>query len=205
MDIIQNLTELRTKTEKVETLKEAESIAEKLFHVLNEHKNIFAISANQVGINKSVFVVNLIKPIWFMNPRITHIESPVTIEEKCSSMSGVSIPHVTRFKLVKIKTDNYEDEITLDIRNIPDFQLKRCLESLESIAIQHQIDHLEGILISDKVNRNVSTFKALKRNKKQGKENGNALVRIINAQNNKIQSVKRKKLQRFLNKGWLLL
>lgn len=204
MDIIQNLTELRNKPEKIESLKEAEKIAEKLFHVMAEHKGLVALSANQVGINKSVCVINVIRPIWFMNPKITFMEVPVIVQEKCSSMSGVTIPHVTRFKFVKIKTDNFEEEMIFDIRRVPDVMLTKTLESIESFAIQHQVDHLEGILISDKVNRNVSSFKEYKRNKKQGKENGNELVRLTNNRN-QIQSVKRRKLQRFLKKGWTIL
>lgn len=116
------------------------------------YANGIGLAANQVGLDKSLFVIDLkviegyenFKPVVMINPEIL-VESDeiVTIEEGCLSLPNLRA-EVDRPEAVKVRflnTDEEEEEIEAD-----DFFAR---------VILHEYDHLIGKMIPDRVNENI--------------------------------------------------
>jgi len=67
---------------------EGKKIAVDLFNKLVKDKNAIGLAANQIGINASVAVVNVIKPIILINPRIIKMWDEIPYVEGCLSFPG---------------------------------------------------------------------------------------------------------------------
>jgi len=99
------------------------------------------LAAPQIGKNIQLFVINpnLSKKYIFINPEINKMSKEKDIiEEGCLSLPNVFIP-TKRARSLKIKAVN---EIGKE------FKLKA--KDLLARVIQHEMDHLNGILIIDK-------------------------------------------------------
>ncbi len=105
-----------------------------------EKNNGLGLAANQVGQLARICIVKLEgKTHIFINPRLKSKSwSKIVCEEGCLSFPGKFIP-VKRSKKVKVEA--------LD-KNGQKFVLKT--EGLLSRAVQHEIDHLDGILFIEK-------------------------------------------------------
>ncbi len=101
------------------------------------------IAAPQVGENIRVFyTLNYDTDKWqlFINPKVTPIGfSKASIIEGCLSVPNIE-GEVLRYRKVKIK---YQD------RN-GEWKTTK-LEDINAIAVQHELDHLEGVLFIDKM------------------------------------------------------
>lgn len=100
----------------------------------NKHRCV-GLAANMIGVKKRIIAVDLgIVEIVMFNPVITKKAKPYEAEEGCLSLDGVR--KTTRFQ---------EIEVTyLDM----DFKKQRQKYSgWTAQIIQHECDHLEGILI----------------------------------------------------------
>jgi peptide deformylase len=111
-----------------------------------KNANGIGLAANQVGVDKSLFVLDIsgvedyedIKPMVLINPEIIErSEEQVSLEEGCLSIPEVR-SEVKRPVEVKIK---YRDA---------DFK-EHTIKASELLArvIQHEYDHLQGILFTD--------------------------------------------------------
>jgi len=138
------------------SIEEGEQIATKLFQILNERKDGIGLAANQVGIDAQVAVVNVIKPLVLINPKIIKKEVEIPYYEGCLSYPGQGV-QTTRYRDVVIQTAQSESgwyfsgaESLQDVhgsweeKHKKDEQDKRILES---ICVQHEIDHLNGVTI----------------------------------------------------------
>jgi len=138
------------------SIEEGEQIATKLFQILNERKDGIGLAANQVGIDAAVAVVNVIKPLVLINPKIISKENPIDFYEGCLSYPGQGVS-TQRYRDVVIQTAQSESgwyfsgaESLQDVhgsweeKHKKDEQEKRILES---ICVQHEIDHLNGVTI----------------------------------------------------------
>jgi len=109
-----------------------------MFETLNYYKFEFGLSAPQVGHNLNLFVINTpdLKEV-FINPEI-HLEGLIIQnKEECLSFPGMQFA-ANRRSNIEIK---YYDS---------DWNLRICkYKDLNSIAIQHEYDHLKGRLIID--------------------------------------------------------
>ena len=85
-------------------------------------------------------------PLFLVNPRITHAEGSTEFEEGC-----LSVPEF-RSKVSRKETVTVE---ALDLDGNP---LTLEAEGLLAICLQHEIDHLDGVLFIDKVSRLKRTF-----------------------------------------------
>jgi len=106
-------------------------------------KDGVGLAAPQVGINKRFIIVQTKKGLEaFINPKIfsTSIRK-VESEEGCLSVPGVW-GIVKRFSKIKVKALNRLGE-----------KVMIKASGLESIIFQHEIDHLDGILFIDKVEK----------------------------------------------------
>jgi len=101
--------------------------------------NGIGLAAPQVGVLKRLFVIDIGEGvIALINPEIIGGSGEDTDTEGCLSCPGFA-GEVTRFAKVKIKGLNKEGQKTI-IEG----------EGLLARALQHEFDHLEGILFIDK-------------------------------------------------------
>ena len=124
------------------SVEEGETIAGKLFQVLNKRKDGIGLAANQVGIDAQVAVVNVKEPIVLINPKIVSKEEEIRYHEGCLSFPKKGV-NTKRYKIVEIETDNYESNLTFGAGNTD-------LDLLESVCVQHEIDHLNGVVCMDR-------------------------------------------------------
>ena len=124
------------------SVEEGETIAGKLFQVLNKRRDGIGLAANQVGIDAQVAVVNVKEPIVLVNPKIVSKEEEVRYHEGCLSFPKKGV-NTKRYKIVEIETDNYKSNLTFGAGDTD-------LDLLESVCVQHEIDHLNGIVCMDR-------------------------------------------------------
>jgi peptide deformylase len=101
------------------------------------------IAAPQVGVNKRIFyTLNYDTDKWqlFINPEITPLGYTKTVtREGCLSVPGKE-EDVMRYQKIKIK---YQDK---------DGNYKSGkYKDLNAVSIQHELDHLDGILFIDRI------------------------------------------------------
>ena len=124
------------------TVEEGYDIARKLFQILNKRGDGIGLAANQVGIDASVAVVNVKEPIVLINPEIIKKEEETRYYEDCLSFPKKGC-HTKRYKIVEVKVDNMESNMTFGAGDTE-------LDLLESVCVQHEIDHLNGMRILDR-------------------------------------------------------
>lgn len=102
--------------------------------------NGIGLSANQVGIDKSFFIALWNNKFYaFFNPEIIkHSKEEVLSGEGCLSIPD-TLALVPRYKNITIKAEKIDGRET-----------KLKAYGMLSIIFQHEIDHLNGILITDK-------------------------------------------------------
>ncbi len=111
--------------------------------------NGVGLAAPQVGVLKRIVVIDVSEegdsPIVLINPVITEADGEQKGPEGCLSVPGKS-GVVTRANHVKVKA--------LD-ENMEPFELEGT--ELLARAIQHELDHLEGVLYTSKVEGDLIT------------------------------------------------
>ena len=136
---------------------EEEVISAALFTALEKEKG-FGLSANQIGVDKRMCVINIKEPMVLINPKITkRSEEAVQYIESCLSLPKTmrKPKNTVRSVSVIVETDNLG---TVEFG--PDEKDKIGTEGhnyfgdeglLECVVAQHEIDHLDGILITDSI------------------------------------------------------
>lgn len=102
------------------------------------------------------------KPIIIINPEIIHKEGKTAISEGCLSVPEFTA-EVQRFK-----------RVTLQYQNIDGLMRTLDAEDLFAVAIQHEMDHLEGKLFIDRLSplKKEMTQKKLKKERAERDEMG---------------------------------
>jgi len=153
--IIKNKDFLHKKTEPVSSIEEGQEIANKLIQALDETQVGVGLSANQIGIPKSVSVIRAKKdspPIILMNPIITEAsKEKILYVEGCLSLPGKVLSTV-RSVNVTVTTLNHANPLPFgpDSGQINNETAPTDKGLLECVCVQHEIDHLNGKLIIDK-------------------------------------------------------
>ena len=162
IDCLKHENPLINKKLKEVSVEEGRTIATELFQILNKRGDGIGLAANQVGIDAQVAVVNVIEPLVLINPKIIHKEHPIDYFEGCLSYPKKGTP-TKRYRDIIIQTAQSEsgwyfsgaDSLqnvrgSWEEKNKEDEQERRILES---ICVQHEIDHLNGITIHDRENK----------------------------------------------------
>ena len=136
---------------------EEEVISAALFTALEKEKG-FGLSANQIGVDKRMCVINIKEPMVLVNPKIVkRSEEAVQYIESCLSLPKTmrKPKNTVRSISISVETDNLgtvefgpdeKDKIGEEGHNyFADEGLLEC------VVAQHEIDHLDGILITDQV------------------------------------------------------
>lgn len=139
--------------------KKITELVQDLFDTMYTHNGV-GLAAPQIGVNLRIFVIdastkeNPMKPMVFINPKIIKKSGAVIAEEGCLSFPQAFAP-VKRYKNITVKA--------LDI-NGRSFLLESSDGSLLTRAIQHEYDHLDGILFIDHCVNRFETGEILKKN-----------------------------------------
>ena len=159
------------------TLEEGEKIATELFEILSKRKDGIGLAANQVGIDAAVAVVNVREPIVLINPEIVSRETEIPFYEGCLSYPGKGV-NTKRYETVEVTSANVEGTMIFSGVDTGDktkgsweqegktYQVEnRDVRTLEAVCVQHEIDHLNGIVCMDrKVNITIVADKKIGRN-----------------------------------------
>ena len=146
---------------------ELRKIVEQMFENMYESEGI-GLAANQVGLPLRLFLMNLQsdpqegEEFVFINPILSRPKGSIEKEEGCLSFPEVyvNVERAERIKVTYTSLENEETTIEAD--------------GLLARAIQHELDHLNGVLLVDHMSpvQKVGVAGKLKRLKKQGKAQG---------------------------------
>lgn len=136
---------LREKSKEVIKIsKKIQALVDDLYDTMYATNGV-GLAAPQIGENVRVFVVDVgtdpksMNPITFINPKIIKKEGAINSYEGCLSFPE-AYTNVRRYKSIKVKA--------LNIKGRP-FVLEVTDGSLLARAIQHEFDHLNGVLFID--------------------------------------------------------
>jgi peptide deformylase len=200
--IVKNKDYLHKKTEPVASIEEGEAIAKQLIEALNELSNGLGLSANQIGIAKSVSVIRAKKDaptIILMNPVITESsKEKLVFTEGCLSLPGKLVNTVRSLK-VTVSTLNHANPLPFgpDTDPVTQESVRTDWGVLESVCVQHEIDHLNGILMTDD---GVRFNPPMQKKIKYGRND-----KVMVEKDGQTQYIKYKKAEELLRDGWKIL
>ena len=123
---------------------ELHRIVAQMFELMYAAKGI-GLAANQVDLPLRLFIANLKsdpqegEELVFINPVITRPKGSAQAEEGCLSLPGVYAP-VTRPATVRVQAYNLAGEL-----------FDATVSDLLGRVIQHETDHLDGVLFIDRL------------------------------------------------------
>ena len=135
-----------------EVSRSIQDLARDMFETMYVEDGI-GLAAPQIGENIRLIVVDVAKkdpidpdirepdPVVLINPEILFSEGLIEFEESCLSCPDLAV-WVER-----------KQKITVGYWNLDGKPCELIAEGLKSVCIQHEIDHLNGILLVDKVSR----------------------------------------------------
>jgi len=182
---------LSTPTKKTD-LKTAQKLAVDLFKTLKQEGGL-GLSANQIGEDKSVCVIDVTNPFFLLNPVITKKDKVIIYNEGCLSIPDKMIT-TERYERIEVEADNIDGTMTFGPEKSN--QVDNDLLTLESVCVQHEIDHLNGLTIYDR------EFKRKTFRRTEEKIGRNEKVTIT--KDKKTLTVKYKKTIPYLEKGWVI-
>ena len=140
------------------SVEEGNSIATELFQILNKRGDGIGLAANQVGIDAQVAVVNVLEPLVLINPKIIRKENEIKYYEGCLSYPKKGV-NTKRYETIEVTSDNVEGSMIFSgVETSTEGKgsweksddSDRNLRLLESVCVQHEIDHLNGIICMDR-------------------------------------------------------
>ena len=183
------------------TLEEGNIIATELFQILNKRKDGIGLAANQVGIDAQVAVLNVTEPLVLINPKIIRKENEITYYEGCLSYPKKGV-NTKRYETIEVISEGVEGSmifsgVETNTEGTGSWEKNddsdRSLRLLESVCVQHEIDHLNGIICMDR--KIETTYK--RDTKKIGR---NEIVKLIE-NGHVVTEMKWKKAQKFIQSG----
>jgi len=124
---------------------ELRRMIEQMFDLLYEHNGV-GLAANQVDLPYRFFVLNLTgdpdardEELVFINPVIEKHKGSTEKEEGCLSFPGIWAP-VIRSERVLVRAYNLKGQ-----------EVCYELDDLAARAVQHETDHLDGVLFIDRL------------------------------------------------------
>jgi len=133
---------LRKKCDAIEPIDDdVVQLATDMLETMYEDKGI-GLAAPQVGITRQLIVLDVGNgPLALINPKIVEAEGSDTMEEGCLCLPGINVD-VERSARVRVTArDTKGGDVDIEA------------DDLLARALQHEIDHLAGTLIIDKVSK----------------------------------------------------
>lgn len=113
--------------------------------VMKSQPSGIGIAAPQLGINLRVAIIDISTRVngkeclYLINPEIIMAEDPITSREGCMSLPEYTST-IQRYNQIKVRWQNLNGHTD-----------EKMFQDLEARCIQHEIDHLNGILFIDRV------------------------------------------------------
>ena len=200
MKLIKNPNKLKTPLEsKPMTQEQIDEVSTTLLTELKRHGGI-GLSANQIGLDVRACVINVKEPLVLINPRVTEVsKDTVAYVEQCLSLDKTMRKPVktVRHKSFTVECDNLGTVIFSPDQKEPWKDSNEFFSDeglLECVCAQHELDHLNGVLITDKIRRYTTTVVSTK---KYGR-NDRVMVKLANGDT---EFMKYKKAQPLLSQG----
>ena len=200
MRLIKDQNKLRKPLEgKPMTQEQIDEISTTLLTELKRHGGI-GLSANQIGLDVRACVINVKEPLVLINPIVTEVsKDTVAYVEQCLSLDKTMRKPVktVRHKSFTVECDNLGTVIFSPDQQEPWKDSNEFFSDeglLECVCAQHEIDHLNGILITDKIRRYTTTVVSTK---KYGR-NDRVMVKLANGDT---EFMKYKKAEPLLSQG----
>ncbi|MCA9089125.1 MAG: peptide deformylase [Planctomycetaceae bacterium] len=121
------------------------TVVRRMFELMYEANGI-GLAANQIGLPLRVFVMNLAadpeetdQEFVFINPQITNRKGSDVAEEGCLSIPKL-YADVRRPSDVQIEAFDLDGQL-----------FEMSLDDLPARVVQHELDHLDGVMFTDKV------------------------------------------------------
>jgi peptide deformylase len=106
-----------------------------------QEANGVGLAATQVGVLKRLFVFapDEDETAVVVNPEIVErSDETVSDDEGCLSLQGILVPVERSVAVTLVGRDERGEELRLELRDLP------------ARAVQHELDHLDGVLIIDR-------------------------------------------------------
>lgn len=104
-------------------------------------ENGIGLAATQVNVHRQLLVVDVSTTRnqcrVYINPQLIQQDGTETCEEGCLSVPGI-FAEVSRAKSIRVKAQNQDGTY-----------FEEALEGLNAVCLQHEMDHLKGILFVD--------------------------------------------------------
>ena len=115
-----------------------ESLGKEMLRSLKKFNGV-GLAASQVGFPVRLFVVGFGGGLIFVNPSLEVLDwSEVSVQEGCLSVPGER-RKISRAKRVRVTAQNTSGQsVSLEA------------EGLDAIILQHEYDHLDGVLLTDR-------------------------------------------------------
>lgn len=140
-------------------------LLKQMIQTLHSTNNAIGLAAPQVGASLQLSVIDLTmgqkedEMVLLLNPEILESEGKEAGDEGCLSFPGITV-NINRSTKIFLKTLNLDGK-----------EVKKEIEGFMARVIQHEIDHLNGTLMLDRVSslKRQMVKKEIKRLKKDGK------------------------------------
>lgn len=115
-------------------------LVEDMFETLSESDNGIALAAPQIGVQKQIFVweIDDDRQVIF-NPEIVESDGEWVFDEGCLSIPGLYV-ELVRPKTVLMRGIGLDGNV-----------IEREADELEARLFQHELDHLHGVLMFDRM------------------------------------------------------
>ena len=138
-EIVKNKQKLSKPCSPCKDVESGLEIGDRLLKALARTGDGVGLAANQIGIDSRVCVIKVDKPIVLINPMIIGKFKKILFQEGCLSFPGDYII-TERYENVLVSADNHSQTLFFDKKNL-----------LECVCVQHEIDHLDGITMHDRI------------------------------------------------------
>jgi peptide deformylase len=187
--IVNDIKALKVKTKDIKKDEVVDTLKQ-MVKVLRENPAGYNIAAPQIGINKNIIFVNVVKPIILINPKIIDKKYEIPYIENCISFPQ-RLFETKRSAYIEVSAENFKNKLKFGIKE----EHKDLLDDVKSyahpmihecVAIQQSIDYLMGFTPIDRYHKEKSL---------SGKT-------VDISKNGKSKKIKIKKLQDFQAAGW---
>lgn len=140
----EDLKVLREISEPIESVETEQELITSLKAHFGEGNTSLGIAAPQIGVNKMAFAMvnprNIEEITVCINPEIikAYPNKVGYFSESCLSIPEAKVL-TKRYKMLKVAYINEDGK-----------RVKKLLKDLEAVVFQHELDHLFGVLMSDK-------------------------------------------------------
>ena len=132
------------------TSTDTQILIDKMFDTMHTEKGI-GLAAPQISVSRRIVVIEVEdKKLVFINPQITHkSDEKILFTEGCLSVPGKELPIIRHQKVVVKYIDRNNNRQTLKATD------------LLAVICQHEIDHINGILMTDRYKQQTTIRQAL--------------------------------------------